>query len=589
MDRDQIEARYQWDLSCIFADDEAWEKAFEGVSRMPDFSAYRGTLHSKENILAFLRAQEGYEVALMRTYLYAFLRNAQDQSVTKYISYLGKVMTLFTKFSSETSFALPELTALSDETLTALAKEPSLSDYDTMFLRLREEKKYVLSEKEERILALADEPLQLSQDVFSMLNDVELDLPEMEYDGRKSKITHGLYAVVMRGGDREKRAEMFRLYYGAYRKILSTLAVTYAGNVKKNIFLKTARGYESCLQMALFGEEVDRAVYDNLLSAVNGALPVLHDYMHARKQALGLAKMHMYDMHVSLVEDVDISMPYDEAFELVKKGLAPLGADYVALLEKGRTERWLDVYETPGKTSGAYSIGVYGNHPFVLLNYQETLTDIFTIAHEMGHAIHSYFSNGTQPYAKSQYKIFVAEVASTVNEMLLLRYLLAHTQDTKLKKYLLNYFMDMIRMTLFRQTQFAEFEAEAHAMAERGEPLNKDNLTELYYSLNQKYYGPEVSHDEEIGFEWARIPHFYNAFYVYKYATGITAAIAISDKILKEGAPAVEKYFTFLRGGCSEDPVSLLKGAGADLTKKETFDAALEQFREALGTFNTLA
>ena len=424
---------------------------------------------------------------------------------------------------------------------------------------------------------------------FGMLNNVELNLPEIEYEGKKVQLSHGLYGIILHGKDRAKREECFRLYYGAYRKIINTLAVIYAGNVKKSIFLKDARGFDSCLQMALFNEEVDRAVYDNLLSAVHDGLPLLHRYVDARKKALGYDEMHMYDMHVSLVEDADLTMPYDEAFDLVEKGLSPLGADYVALLHKGRTERWLDVYETEGKTSGAYSIGIFGNHPYVLLNYTKTLTDIFTIAHEMGHALHSYFSNKTQPYAKSQYKIFVAEVASTVNEMLLLRYLLANTQEKNIRRYLLNYFMDMIRMTLFRQTQFAEFEAEAHAMAERGEPLNKDNLSALYYDLNKKYYGEGAVHDQDIEIEWARIPHFYNAFYVYKYATGITAAIAISDKIIKEGAPAVERYFAFLRGGCSKDPVTLLKEAGADLTSKATFEAAMQQFLGALEEFTSLS
>ena len=589
MNRSEIDAKYQWNLADIFPSDEAWEEAFAKVSEMPDFASYRGKLNTAENVLSFLECQDAYEIELLRVYLYAFLRNAQDESVTKYISYLGKVSMLMTKISSETAFALPELTSLPDETLVAFSKDPSLSDYDTMFLRLLQEKKYVLSEKEERILALSQEALQVSGDAFGMLNNVELNLPEIEYEGKKVQLSHGLYGIILHGKDRAKREECFRLYYGAYRKIINTLAVIYAGNVKKSIFLKDARGFDSCLQMALFGEEVDRAVYDNLLSAVHDGLPLLHRYVDARKKALGYDEMHMYDMHVSLVEDADLTMPYDEAFDLVEKGLSPLGADYVALLHKGRTERWLDVYETEGKTSGAYSIGIFGNHPYVLLNYTKTLTDIFTIAHEMGHALHSYFSNKTQPYAKSQYKIFVAEVASTVNEMLLLRYLLANTQEKNIRRYLLNYFMDMIRMTLFRQTQFAEFEAEAHAMAERGEPLNKDNLSALYYDLNKKYYGEGAVPDRDIEIEWARIPHFYNAFYVYKYATGITAAIAISDKIIKEGAPAVERYFAFLRGGCSKDPVTLLKEAGADLTSKATFEAAMQQFADALEEFTSLS
>ena len=589
MERSEIQEQYQWNLADIFADDEAWEAAFEEVANLPDFGAWRGKLHEKERVLEFLQRREAYEIKLMRVYLYAFLRNAQDQSNTKYISYLGKVMSLFTKVSSALAFVVPELTSLPDETLLAFSADKALADYDRTFLRLLEEKKYILSEKEERILALGGEPLQIAQDAFDMLNNVDLDLPDIEYEGKKVRLSHGTYGAILHGKDRAKREEAFRLYYAAFRKIINTIAVTYAGNVKKDIFYKTVRGYESCLSMALFNEEVDRKVYDTLIEAVHSALPIMHRYIDVRKKALGYEQLHMYDMHVSLVDDADISLPYEEAFALVQKGLSPLGEEYVALLQKGNEERWLDVYETTGKTSGAYSIGIYGNHPYVLLNYQQTLSDIFTIAHEMGHAIHSHFSNATQPYDKSNYKIFVAEVASTVNEMLLLRYLLANTEDKKMRKYLLNYFMDMIRATLFRQTQFAEFEAEAHAMAERGEPLNKDNLSKLYYQLNRNYYGESATHDEDIAIEWARIPHFYNSFYVYKYATGITAAIAISDAILKEGAPAVERYFEFLRGGCSKDPVTLLKGAGADLTKKETFDAAMEQFAAALEEFQTLS
>lgn len=340
--------------------------------------------------------------------------------------------------------------------------------------------------------------------------------------------------------------------------------------------------------MALLGEDVDKSVYDNLVNTVNECAPVMHRYMKVRKKTLGYDEMHVYDLHTPLVENAELRLSYEDAYELVLKGLAPLGEEYNALLKKGKDERWIDVCETDGKRSGAYSIGIYGNHPFVLLNYQKTTNDIFTIAHEMGHSLHSYFSNKNQPYSKCDYTIFVAEVASTVNEVLLLKYLLKTTDDKRLKKYLLNYFMDMIRTTLFRQTQFAEFEEKAHAMAEAGEPLNKDNLSELYYGLNKKYYGDAVTHDKDIEIEWARIPHFYRSFYVYKYATGITSAVCIANRILKEGEPAVKDYFRFLSGGCSTDPVSLLRIAGADLTKKETYLVAMREFEDALNEFEKI-
>ena len=585
MERTEVETKYKWNVADIYPNDEAWEKAFADLEKKIDFSAFKGTLTTKENLLAYLKAEEEAEGALQRLFLYAHMKADEDVRVTKYAGYVNKTIALYSRLGAETAFFTPELTALDDKTLKSFAGDPLLKDYDYFLKRLIEEKKYVLTEKEERLLALAQEPLQVAGEVFKMLDNAELDLPEIEFDGKKVKLSHGLYSVIMNGKDRAKREEAFKLYYGAYRKILNTLAITYFGNVRGDIFMKDVRGYKSCLDMALFQEDVESGVYSALLSAVHKALPIMHRYMQVRKDALGYDEMHMYDIYPSLVEDADLKLSYEDAYELVLKGLAPLGKEYNALLKRGRDERWIDVMETEGKRSGAYSTCVYGTHPFVLLNYQKTTHDVFTIAHEMGHSIHSYFSNANQPFAKADYKIFVAEVASTVNEVLLLKYLLATTQDKKLKKYLLGYFMDMIRTTLFRQTQFAEFEEQAHARAEAGEPLNKDNLTEIYYNLNKEYYGSAITHDEEIGFEWARIPHFYNSFYVYKYATGITAAICIADRILKKGESAVKEYFSFLSGGSSTDPVSLLKLAGADLTKEETFKAAMDEFELALNEF----
>lgn len=588
MERKEVETQYRWKTEDIFGSDEAWEAAFAALETLPDVSSFRGNLNTAENVAAYFALTDAYEIRLMRVYLYAFLKHDEDVRVTKYNAYVAKVMSLFTRYGAETSFAVPELTALPEETLAAIAADERLKDYDYSLKRLIARKKYVLSEKEELILAQTSEPLSVAGDVFDMLDDAELNLPYMVYQGKRVRLSHGLYSVIMSGSDREARAKAFKKYYSAYEKIINTLATTYYGNVKKDIFYKNVRGYESCLQAAIFEEDVSRDVYDNLVSAVDTYAPVMHRYMEVRKKTLGLDEMHMYDLPIPLVEDAELRLSFEDAFELVLKGLSSLGEEYNALLRKGRDERWIDVCETEGKRGGAYSIGIYGNHPYVLLNYQQTTHDVFTIAHEMGHALHSYFSNANQPYAKADYKIFVAEVASTVNEVLLLKYLLHTTEDKKLKKYLLNYFMDMIRTTLFRQTQFACFEQEAHAMAERGEPLNKDNLSDLYYSLNKKYYGDALTHDKQIAIEWARIPHFYRSFYVYKYATGITAAIAIAGKILSEGKPAVERYFEFLKGGCSTDPVSLLKGAGADLTDKETFASAMREFEAALAEFESL-
>lgn len=588
MERSEVKREDKWNTQDVFENDEAWEQTYSALEQKIDFEKYRGTLNSAERILEYFRTQEEYEIEMMRAYLYAHLKHDEDVRNTKYGAYLSKIINLATRFSAATSFAVPEISALSDSALTALASDERMKDYDYTLTRLIAEKKHILSEKEEKLLAQASEPLNTAYLVFEMLDNAEMNFPEMEYEGKTEKITHGLYSIILSGTDREKRKEVFEKYYSAYRNHVNTIAITYYGNVKSDIFTQTVRGYKSCLDMALFHEDVDRSVYENLLKKVGENVPLMHRYMEDRRKTLGYDKLHMYDLMVPIVENADLKLTFEEAFDLVVKGLAPLGEEYSALLKKGRKDGWIDVYETEGKRNGAYCIGVYGNHPYVLLNYQQTTHDIFAIAHEMGHAIHSYYSGKNQPYAKAEYKIFVAEVASTVNEVLLLKYLKNTTTDADLKKYLLSYFIDMIRTTLFRQTQFAEFEERAHAMAEAGEPLNKDNMSELYYGLNQKYYGDAIVHDKEIEIEWARIPHFYNSFYVYKYATGIISAITIANKILSEGESAVKRYFEFLSAGCKTDPVSLLKIAGADLTTDEPFDAAMQEFKTALEEYEAL-
>ena len=368
-----------------------------------------------------------------------------------------------------------------------------------------------------------------------------------------------------------------------------TITATYVGNIDKDVFLARTRKYNSCLEMALAGEDVDVQVYKNLLDSVNANLPLLHRYFKDRKKILGVKTLHMYDIYTSLVEDAEIRVDYDEAFRIVKEGLAPLGEQYGQLLQQAHDNGWIDVEETEGKRSGAYSISVFGlKHPYVLLNYQKTTGDVFTVAHELGHAMHSYFSERNQPYEKASYKIFVAEVASTVNEVLLLKHLLKTTDDVKLKKYLLSYYMDTLKGTLFRQTQFAEFEYLSHDMAEKGQPLTKDALCQAYLELNKKYYGPAGESDPEIAYEWARIPHLYRRFYVYKYATGIVSAVSIAERILKEGQTAVDDYFRFLSSGGSDSPVELLKLAGVDLTKPDAFEACMASFKAALEEFEQL-
>jgi oligoendopeptidase F len=402
-------------------------------------------------------------------------------------------------------------------------------------------------------------------------------------------MSHGMYGVILHTGSAEERKEWFEKYYDSYIRLIDAITQTYYNNVKKNVFYKTVRGYESCMAMAMDGEDVVPIVYDNLIEATHGALPTMHEYISVRKQVLGLPEQHIYDVYVPLVENVEMALPFEDAYETVIEGLAPLGKDYQELLRKGKNERWIDVCETEGKRSGAYSAGCYdAPHPFVLLNYQQTMNDVFTIAHEMGHALHTYKSTEKQPYSKASYTIFLAEIASTVNEVLLLKHLYKKSADKDMKKYLLNYYMDTIRATLFRQTQFAEFEQIAHAKAEAGEALTKESLCELYYGLNKQYYGEAIVHDERIQYEWARIPHFYNAFYVYKYATGIISAISIVKRILTEGESAVKDYFEFLSSGGSDNPVAILQKAGVDLTTKAPFEAAMSEFKATLEEFKSL-
>ena len=591
MERTEIAENLKWKTSDIFASDEAWEAEYQAVEKAYsnfDFSSYKGKLGDKKTLLACFALNDTVSRRIEKLYLYAHLLHDQDVRVSKYTSMNAKVGGLISKIFAQFSFVEPELTKLDDSLLQSFIADPDFAAYEYKLRQISKSKAHVLSEAEEKLLTLGGDVMREFRGVFTMLDNANLNLPKAKFNGEEIQMSHGMYGVILHNGNAEERKEWFEKYYQAYINLIDAITQTYYANVKKDVFYKTVRNYESCLAMALDGEDVTPKVYENLIEAVQNALPVMHDYIRLRKVAAGLEEQHMYDIYVPLTQDAEIKMPFEKAYDLVVEGLAPLGKDYQELLRKARREGWMDVCENEGTRSGAYSSGVYDTHPYVLLNYQETTNDIFTVAHEMGHALHSYKSNGKQPYAKADYTIFLAEIASTVNEVLLLKHLYKNTNDKNLKKYLLNYYMDMIRATLFRQTQFAEFEQIAHAKAEAGEALTKESMNEIYYQLNKDYYGEGIIHDEQIAYEWARIPHFYNSFYVYKYATGIISAISIVKRILTEGESAVRDYFEFLSAGGSTDPVSILQKAGVDLTTEAPFKAAMQEFKDTLDEFKSL-
>ncbi|MBE5742169.1 MAG: oligoendopeptidase F [Clostridiales bacterium] len=587
--RSEVSENLKWDLTGIFKNDEEFKSLLKTVEQKIDFSKYEGKLGDEKALLDCLKYMDEIDYDLEKVSVYAFMKKDLDTRDSVANALNAMVETVYVKYAQAVSFITPELTSLSEEYLKGVIANPDFKDYDYSIKCILDKKPHVLSRESENLLALGGQVFGGFHDIFTMIDNADMTFPEIEVKGEKIKLSHGAYSLALQSDDRELREKAFKAYYSSYIAHINTIAATYIGNVNKDVFLSRARKYDSCLSQALSAEDVNPAVYENLLESINDALPLVHRYVKDRKDVLGVDELHMYDIYTPLVENADIKLDYEDAFKLVKEGLAPLGEDYANLLQRAHDERWIDVEETEGKRSGAYSVCVYAlEHPFVLLNYQPTSHDVFTIAHELGHSMHSYKSDRAQAKAKADYKIFVAEVASTVNEVLLLKHLLKKTEDKKLKKYLLSYYMDMIRTTAFRQTMFAEFEFIAHDAAEKGQPLTKDWLNEQYLSLNKKYYGNDIVSDSEIAYEWARIPHFYRGFYVYKYATGIISAISIAERIYNEGEKAVEDYFKFLSSGGSDSPVELLKLAGVELTKKDAFKSAMKSFEDALTEFENL-
>ena len=583
--RSEADPKYTWALEDVYANNDVWKADLEKARALPaQLAAYKGHLgDSAQKLLEFLQLGDGISVLFDSLYGYAQRRSDEDTANSLYQGMTSQAMSAMVAVDAASSFETPELLAIPDDKLEQFyQEEPALETYRLALTRIRSKRAHILSDAEEKLLAAAGEMSQAPDSVYSVFADADLKFPSAtDKDGNSHPVTHGTYIPLMHSADRVLRKSAFASLYSVYGQFRNTAAALLSAQVKQLKFYADARKYDSTLQASLDGNYVPTEVYTNLISAVHENMAPMYRYVDLRRKLLGVDELHMYDLYTPIVSDVDVNIPYEEAKQTVYDALACMGDDYRAILKEGFDNRWIDVYENVGKCSGAYSAGLR-KHPYVLLNYSGTLDSMFTLAHEMGHAIHSYLSNKHQPVAYSNYSIFVAEVASTCNEALLMQHLLKTTKDKKRRAYLINYFLEQFRTTLYRQTMFAEFELEINRRNERGESLTAESLNALYHELNHQYFGDDIVIDKEIDLEWAHIPHFYYDYYVYQYATGYSAAIALSRRILKEGAPAVKDYIHFLSGGCSTDPISLLRGAGVDMASTAPIHDALQLFDELI-------
>lgn len=582
--RTEIDQKYKWKIEDMYADAEAWQQDIDAVLAMTeDFGSYAGRLtESAQTLAEALQAKDAIWQKLERAYVYARMKLDEDNRVAAQQSMHDQVGAVIAKVSAAMSFFTPELLSAPEETLLGYVDaEPALARYRFVIEDVLREKQHVLSQAEENILAQMSEVTDATDTIFTMLNNADLKFGQIrDEDGDLAEVTHGNYIKFMESHSRAVREAAYTHVYEAYKGLINTIAQTYNYNVKTDVVSARIRKYPSARAAALSGGNIPEEVYDNLISVVHEYLPVLHRYIALRKRLLGVDDLKMHDIYVPLVEIPKREIPYEEAVEIMKEGLAPLGEDYVERLSKGVDAGWIDVYENEGKTSGAYSFGSYDSFPYILLNYTDTLQDVFTLVHEMGHSMHSSYTREHQPFTYGSHSIFTAEVASTVNESLLMQHLLSKETDPHMRTYLINLHIEAFRTTLFRQTMFAEFEAMTHRFVEEGGSLTPQWLCEEYDKLNKAYFGPALDEDEYIRYEWARIPHFYRSFYVYQYATGYSAATAISQKILKEGAPARDAYREFLKTGDSDYPVELLKIAGVDMSTREPVILAMETFKK---------
>lgn len=590
--RSEVKEEYTWKVSDMYESTAEWEQALNQVKEIADrIAGMEGRVtESAANLYQVLKDCDAYGEIIDLAFNYAQRLYDQDRNDSTHQAMSQKVYGVWADVAGMISFIEPEILAVPEEQLETFYKElPELESYRGKIAEIQRLRGHSLSAEMEKLLAMTSEMSQTPEQVFAVMNSADIRFPEItDENGEKVRLTHGNYVLFLQSADRRVRKEAFEAMYSVYKQFVNTFAGLYNGQVKQQIFFAKARKYDSTLDAALTANNVSVKVYENLLDTVSANMDKLHRYVKLRKKCLGLDELHMYDIYTPMIADAARKVPFEEAKETVLKALAPLGEEYVAKVKEGFENRWIDVYENEGKCTGAYSAGAYGTHPYVLLNYSETLDDMFTLAHEMGHAMHSFYSNSTQPFTYAEYKLFVAEVASTCNEVLLMEYLLKNTIDKKERTYLLNHYLDSFKGTVYRQTMFAEFEKESNRMAEQGESLTAESLNELYLKLNQKYYGTDIISDEEIAFEWAKIPHFYYNFYVYQYATGFSAAVALARGILKEGEPAVERYKKFLCGGCSESPLELLKIAGVNLESPKPVQDALDVFGEILDEIEAL-
>jgi oligoendopeptidase F len=588
----EVSNEYKWKLSDLYSSHELWESDFVEIKKMgTNLISYKGTLGiSSENLINCLNSMVILKRLFDKVASYAHMSAHQDTANAYYQGLSDRADTLGNEVMSATSFITPEILSISDKLLNSfISKNSDLKIFKRYLNEIIRMKPHTLNASEEELLAMAGEITGAPRAIFNLINNADIKFPDIkDENGNEVEVTKGRYLSLVHSANNNVRKDAFEALYSSYEKQKNTIAATLSSNIKANIFNSKARKYSSTREYFLFGDNVSVEVYDNLIGAVNNKMPLLHRYFSLRKKLLGLEELHIYDIHAPIIKDVDLEITYEEAVRTLEKGLEILGDTYIKDLYSGLHSGWIDIYENKGKRSGAYSTGCYDSHPYVLLNHRDDIKSMFTLAHEMGHAMHRFYSKANQHYIDAQYKIFVAEVASTCNEALLMDYLLKTTKDKNQKLYLLDYYMGKFQSTVYRQTMFAEFEKIIHEKAEEGESLTSELLSSIYHELVSKYHGTEVIIDPCIDFEWMRIPHFYNSFYVYKYATGFSAATSLSKQIIEDGAPALQKYLDFLKSGGSDYPIELLKSAGVDMTTPKPIYEALAVFEGLLDEFENL-
>lgn len=583
IDRKNIDDKYKWKIDLMYSSKESIDKDIENIkSYINEIKQYKGKLsQSKENLYEALNIYEKASQLLQNLYVYTHMKQHEDTRINENQAMATKTDMLSTELSTVSSYMVPEIISIDESKLKEYLEDEKLSFYKKYIDEILREKPHTLSEKEEEILAAVSDLTSVPENAYDMLSYADMEFPEIENeDGEIVKLTHSNFSTFLKSKNNRVRKDAFDAMYKTYDKYKNTFASMLYGGIKSEIFYSKARKYESALYASLFQDDISVDVYNNLIKAVDENLDTLNRYVDIKKKFLGLEDIHMYDLYVPLTENFDMKIPYEEAQEIILKALKPLGEEYLGLIKRAFEENWIDVYENEGKQGGAYSWGSYDSKSYILLSYKDDLNSLFTLIHEMGHSMHSYYSKNNQPYLYSGYKIFVAEVASTLNELLLINYLLKNASSKEERVYLLNYYLEQFRTTVYRQTMFAEFEKICHGRVEGGEPLTSEEFTNIYYDLNKQYYGESCEVNEDIGLEWARIPHFYSNFYVYKYATGFSAASALSKQILEEGESAVARYKEFLKSGGSDFPLNQLRKAGVDMEKKESVDKALHVFKD---------